>query len=232
MSPVERTFPVSMSNPFSTRFIQPGALPYFFPGSESVAQLAARLQPGGGCYGIVGEHGTGKSTLLVGLYEQLKEQLKEEIAALGKMPREDMPQGGLHVVWLRASDQPSRTLLRASKLWRRHDRILLDGFEQLPAILRWFVRRRIGGLQGVCAATSHREHRGFKLLWRTDMSPDIERRVLDALLQGHAPEWNRRLLASDAWRKSRTERQGNLRESLFDMYDWWQACQGKPEQEG
>ncbi len=59
-------------NPFSTRYIQPGAIPYQFFGTESADQLVKRFQTElNGRGAIIGPHGSGKSTLLESLVPQL-----------------------------------------------------------------------------------------------------------------------------------------------------------------
>src|SRR5262245_4595947 len=64
--------PTSGMNPFSTRHIRPGALPYLFPPGESAAGLVDRLQAAGWCGQIIGPHGSGKSTLLAALVPALE----------------------------------------------------------------------------------------------------------------------------------------------------------------
>jgi hypothetical protein len=41
------------------------------------------------------------------------------------------------------------------------------------------------------------------------------------LLQAENTAKFNELLQSDAWKTSRDRHGSNLRESLFDMYDWW-----------
>jgi hypothetical protein len=65
------------SNPFCSRFLQPGSIPFCFRGTESISQLADRIRAPRGKratrgikaqtalrLSIVGPHGSGKSTLL------------------------------------------------------------------------------------------------------------------------------------------------------------------------
>src|SRR5581483_12050635 len=57
-------------NPFSTRFIQPGAIPFHFPTPDGLAAIVRRLEGAGGRGQIIGPHGSGKSTLLAALLGQ------------------------------------------------------------------------------------------------------------------------------------------------------------------
>ena len=56
-----------LANPFATRHVRPGAIPFHFPAETSAAQLVARLRELNWRGAIVGPHGSGKSTLLVAL---------------------------------------------------------------------------------------------------------------------------------------------------------------------
>ena len=59
------------SNPFSTRFVRPGAVPYLFAPGQSADGLVRRLAGFGWRGQIIGPHGSGKSTLLAALAEPL-----------------------------------------------------------------------------------------------------------------------------------------------------------------
>jgi len=53
----------SEPNPFSTRFVQPGAIPYLFE-AGSLAEVIGSFESQGRWGQIVGPHGSGKTTLL------------------------------------------------------------------------------------------------------------------------------------------------------------------------
>ena len=59
-------------NPFSTRFVEPGAIAYRFPNADGLAALVRRLDETGGWGQLVGPHGSGKSTLLASLLPALR----------------------------------------------------------------------------------------------------------------------------------------------------------------
>jgi len=69
--------------------------------------------------------------------------------------------------------------------------------------------------------SSHRTHASFNTLWETSIDPQIEQHVLSVILQSQNAVRIEELLNSDAWKSSREIHGSNLRESLFDMYDWW-----------
>src|SRR5437016_5663581 len=60
------------TNPFSTRFVRPGALPFRFSAGQTAASLVARLHELHWRAQIVGPHGTGKSTLLAALLPEIE----------------------------------------------------------------------------------------------------------------------------------------------------------------
>src|SRR5262245_49587973 len=60
------------SNPFSTRFIRPGAIPFIFSAGESAESLVDHLRVNNWRGQIIGPHGSGKSTLLAALLPALQ----------------------------------------------------------------------------------------------------------------------------------------------------------------
>ena len=58
-------------NPFSTRFVRPGAISYLFEPGSSAADLIDRLAAHRWRGQIIGPHGCGKSTLLATLVDAL-----------------------------------------------------------------------------------------------------------------------------------------------------------------
>src|SRR3954454_24922938 len=55
------------SNPFATRFIRPGAIPFLFLDGDSAEAIVERLEANQWRGQIIGKHGSGKSTLLATL---------------------------------------------------------------------------------------------------------------------------------------------------------------------
>ncbi len=195
-------------NPFSTRHIQPGGIPYLFPEGESIETLAAKGTTPGKCYLIVGEHGSGKSSLLQSLAEYLRRQ---------------NPEAKLEVLMLQPHAKPVRTLWNSVWNWRSKESVLIDGFEQIPFPLRYGILALISILKLRCYGTSHRDYPGCVTIWRTKIDSEIERRVLDKLLESSPAGTVDKILQSEEWQQSRSRQKQNLRESLFDMYDWWIA---------
>ncbi len=187
-------------NPFSTRFVEPGAIPYCLPGRSGLSDLVARLGATAGWGEVVGPHGSGKSTLLASLLPLLTDWTLRPVrlsTTARNLPLDLWPLPG------------PRPLL------------VIDGFEQL----RWLTRRRVVRAcrqAGVgLLVTSHRPT-GLPPLHRTDVTPGTLSWVLDRLV----PPAGRDLLDGfDPAARLRAHR-GSLREVLFELYDRWERRDG------
>jgi hypothetical protein len=106
--------------------------------------------------------------------------------------------------------------------WKPFELLMLDGIEQL----NWWRRNQIvtkcRRINMSILATSHGKIRGFHELWRTETSDESAEWVVTELL-GNEEENTlaKELLTSETWRKTREKHGQNLRETLFDLYDWW-----------
>ena len=113
----------AVDNPFSSRYVRPGAIPFLFDWEESAAELVARLRDAGWRGEVIGPHGAGKSTLLQTPLPALKDA--------GRFPR---------LIQLQAGQRRCQFLAGP---WRPRPRvtvIVIDGYEQLS----WWTRFRVG----------------------------------------------------------------------------------------
>jgi adenylate kinase family enzyme len=197
------------SNPFSTRFIQPGALSYEFFGRTTANALAERVLslPSKRAM-IVGPHGSGKSTLV--------QSLLEPISLIAPAVR-------IHSLRFSSAKNTNQLLLRERKGWANGSIVLLDGYEQIPFWTRMLVERSVRRKSATLLVTMHKPRPGFELLWQTRTDGKTAEWVIGQLLpENQRGETITRLLRSPDWTESRLRNGENLRESLFDMYDWWQ----------
>ena len=81
------------SNPFSTRFVRPGAIPFCFPQGEGAGTLVTRLERQGWWGQIVGPHGSGKSTLLAQLRPHLEAAGCEVVVVVRRRGERSLPPG-------------------------------------------------------------------------------------------------------------------------------------------
>ncbi len=184
-------------NPFSTRFVQPGAIPYRFPTHDGLTALIDRLKSTGGWGEIVGPHGSGKSTLLVTLLPLLSAWRVQHVllnTSHRTLPAElfDVPEPGSLLV--------------------------IDGFEQLGVLTRYRVkghcRRHACGL----LVTAHHSM-GLPELSRTNVAPETAAEMIASLVPPGG-EWV--LDGFDVTARLRHHR-GSLREVLFELYDRWEG---------
>lgn len=199
-------------NPFSTRFIQPGAIFYEFFDGGTVTELAERFIKLPSKRGIIiGPHGSGKSTLVASL--------------VSKLPS-IVPHSKIFSLRFSTDKSAAKSLNTSVKEWTPQSIAILDGYEQLRFWSRlrveWIARARSISI----LATAHRSVRGFETIWETSVNESSSKWVVEQLLlQSGLPSGANELLQSEAWSHSRAKHGQNLRESLFDMYDWWQSSQ-------
>jgi hypothetical protein len=188
------------SNPFATRFIRPDAAPYLFPAEFSAQSLVEKLRASQWWGEIVGPHGAGKSTLLTAL-------VKELTAA------------GRHVVRYALSES-QRTLpteAADTKPWNEATQVVVDGYEQLSWWSRWRLKSRCRRSRAGLLVTSHTSV-GLPRLLAVEPSLAQAQRVVAALL----PPGDATITPADVAQTFARQR-ANLRETLFALYDLYQA---------
>ena len=192
--------PDSGSNPFSTRYVRPGVVPFQYADGENVGTLVKRLEENKSWGEIVGGHGSGKSTLLAELLPALR-------------------RGGQRPALIELHDGQSYLGVHLSRFAERHQAtmIVVDGYEQLGffarLMLKWFCRRRKLGL----VVTTHAPS-GFPPLYCTAASPDLALRLVEHLLGKE-----RHLFGAQEIHEVFHRHGGDLREVLFDLYDRYES---------
>jgi energy-coupling factor transporter ATP-binding protein EcfA2 len=190
------------TNPFSTKFVRPGALCYQRPDGGSVEQLVRDFDQR--CLGwasIIGPHGTGKSTLISHL-KTLFETLRP-----------------VYAYRLSMQERSSMAMKRDRNQWKAGVLVIVDGYEQMSTWSAWrllcWVRRRQAGL----LITGHQPIRGFNILWETSIDEEIARQLRNQLLGSRLDLLVREDLEL-AWQRARLKNPTDIRETLFAMYDW------------
>lgn len=186
-------------NPFCTRRVRPGALPYIFPSNQDVETLVDRLRQAGWWGEIVGQHGSGKSTLLAALAPGIERAGHRTV-----------------LVVLHDGERRLPLRLRDDARLQPPSVLIVDGYEQLRhwnrMTLKHFCRRRGVGLL-VAVHTSV----GLPLIHRTVATPDLAQRVVAELLGGRTPPFTPEEVSQCLSRRG-----GDLREALFDLYDLYE----------
>jgi hypothetical protein len=193
----------SRSNPFSSRNVRPGAMPFLFASNEAPAQLVERLRAAAWWGEIIGPHGSGKSALVAAIAPQL--------AVAGRR---------VLSISLHDGQRHLRAFAGDLAAIDRQCLVVVDGYEQLSWFsrlrLKRFCRRRRCGL----LVTAH-EPVGLPRLYTTRPTLEMAERIAASLvdLKGSA-------IRRDDIARAFAVRGGNLREVLFDLYDLYEERRG------
>lgn len=189
----------SESNPFSSRYVRPGAVPFFFPQGGSLQELIHRLQQTGWRGQILGAHGSGKSALLAELIPAIQKTgrrtaLYELHQGCRSLPAPLPPPS--------ETDQPLV--------------VLVDGYEQLSRWHRFRLRRQCRQSGFGLIVTSHRSV-GLPDLIHLRPIVDLAQRIVQWLLRGSSLT-----ITPEETAAAYHAHHGNLREMLFALYDLWE----------
>ena len=187
------------TNPFATRFVRPGVLPFRFNEGSSINDLMDQLMLHRWRGQIIGPHGSGKSTLLSALTAELDRQGRtvwtiRDCPALGTIAE----------IW------------RDSREWNERTQMVVDGFECLPWWQRWLLvllckQRRCGLL-----VTAHHDL-GIPWLYQTSTSLPTAQAIVRQLLPEGSDCFTNAEIACCFHRVN-----GNVRELLFTLYDLYE----------
>lgn len=183
-----------MTNPFASRQVRPGAIPFCFRQPSDGDELLRACSEANFRGAIVGPHGSGKSTLLA--------WLRRKLEARGRRLR-----------WIELHDGqrwlPSGSLSDIE----RGELVLVDGYEQLAwwarLWLRYVVRRRGAGLLATAHGTVD-----LPVVFRTETDLSIAREVVRLLTESVATP-----VTDDDLVRRFEQHEGDLRETLFALYD-------------
>ena len=203
--PRDPSAPPPDSNPFATRYVRPGALPYLFPAGTDAAALVARLRRHGWWGQITGPHGSGKSTLLQTLLPPL-EDAGRRIALYELHPG---------ATRLSAAREPPGS-------WDDRTQVVIDGYELLGWLPRLWLRRTCAARHAGLLVTAHRR-RGLPEIWQTEVTFELASRVVGLLTAG----WTGPAVSADAVAQAFAAHPGNLREMLFALYDCYETRPGE-----
>jgi hypothetical protein len=196
---------IESANPFITAATRSGMVPYQFPDGESVTGLVERLRAVGWRGQVVGPHGSGKSTLLAALLPEVSRILGEVVVARLHQDSRQLP------------DQVEHTLGRSTPAIAPR-LIILDGFEQLSFWRRRQLRRQCQARGIGLLVSTHRRLMGLPIIYRTQTTPDLAWQVICHLLRGSECPFTPKDIASRL-----AAHGGNMRELLFELYDWYEA---------
>lgn len=187
-------------NPFSSRYVRPGALPFLFPPGDSLDAFVTRFIAAERRGAVIGPHGAGKSTLVEALLPRLREGGCEARACVLR--------------------QGERTLRRGFDVGLRADDVLIvDGYEQLGLSGRWGLRRAVRSVGCGLLVTSHRPVRGMPTLFVA--RPTVE--MTAALVARLIPTDPIGPITPADVERLFNKHGGDVREVLFGLYDLYES---------
>jgi hypothetical protein len=192
--------PATTENPFCSRRVRPGGIPYQFPSGQSAAHLVDLLRRNVWWGQIVGPHGSGKSALLA--------TLMPDIERAGRRPL---------LVELHDGQRRLPLDLKRTPGLDRSTLLIVDGYEQLGfwqrLRLKGFCRRRGLGLLLVCHAPV-----GLPDLCHTSPNPELAQQIVGQLQRDYPAH----VTAGDVAERF-ARHGGNMRELLFELYDLYEG---------
>jgi len=196
----------TIGNPFSSRHVRPGAVPFFFAEGLTAEGLVERLRSSGWRGQIVGPHGSGKSALVAALVPAIE-------AAGRRVFLYELHEGQRR---LPAGFPPLEAEAGQAV-------VVFDGYEQLSAWSRFRLRRLCDSARWGLVVTAHRPV-GLPDLLRLAPDPALAQRIVDWLLR----EADVRIAPQEV-SAAFAARAGDLREMLFDLYD---LCERRLREKG
>lgn len=190
-------------NPFSTRFVRPGAIPFHFPENQSADSLVETLRDHHWLGEIIGPHGTGKSTLLETLIPALES-------------------AGRRVIHLKlTASAPKLTIAQCfGNQWNRQTQVIVDGYEQLGVLARATLaaRRRLSGAGMLITAHQSCD---FPRLYSTAVDEHLAKALVEHLVANTDAHFTPQQIATALQTSG-----GNFRDALFRLYDLYESRNG------
>lgn len=209
------------SNPFSTRYVRPGAIDYRFDidpvafdaeqdSTRRLQSLVAQLADHR-CGLLVGHHGSGKSTLLEAMMPLLQ-------CTFGDVRAFQLCRNhsSSYQEWLNRR-RASRAIIQQIQTSHRNGCVVIDGAEQLGAWSLRCIRKQSRKRGVVILATSHHPIKPFHVLYRTSVTAELVNQLASSLTEFSSPTIRR--IVADQLLKITITNQHNVRDLFFDLYD-------------
>jgi energy-coupling factor transporter ATP-binding protein EcfA2 len=207
---VQRTSSARRINPFATRFVRPGAIPFQFGDGTDPQMLIDQLAASNWRGAIVGPHGSGKSTLLATLIPRIEQggrRVKHvTLCSDGTISSDGRPASLPAILQELKSD--SGCLL------------VVDGWEQLNWLSRYRVRKRTARRNCGLLVTAHDPAlvKPLPLLFRTTPSLGTMQLLVEQFLQSDS-NFVSTVVSQEDVSIAFSRHQGNIRDAFFALYD-------------
>ncbi len=227
---------IPADNPFSTCFVRPENGNYRFPNGRNAYETGERLLQllkRSGTAAIIGQHGTGKSTLL----QTLAEPLHQEFDRLKWVQLTRFSDN-------RPAVDSVRRFLAAHRSNRYRCCLIIDGFEQLG----WAERFRLVAptraarfcwrapanrhLGPSLVVTAHRPQLGISTFYRTGWCDEVVDAMTTDKLSELSPAERETMLQVAAQRKVTARHGQNVRDYWFMLYDEYERLRSRDGQPG
>ena len=200
--------PPAGENPFCTRRIRPGAVPFCFPTGVDVDMLLDRLQHNQWRGEIVGPHGSGKSTLLASILKAVEQAGRQAVCFELHDGQRSLPRDWRRKTMTAALSRPAI--------------VVVDGYEQLSLWNRFCLKRHCHRRHLGLLVTSHAAT-GLPEIFRTSASLETTLQIVDQLMQKQPIKIPAKLIADSLARHG-----ADIRELLFDLYDYFEQQRNMP----
>jgi hypothetical protein len=221
MIPAKR-FP---DNPFASRYVRPGAMPYRFAPGPGAPQLIERLRASGWHGQIVGPHGSGKSSLVTTLIPWLEQAGRVPVLYVLHDGQRCLPSEPVSEHAARGAARPATERAPRETIWTSATQVIVDGYEQLGRLGRWRLHRAVRRAHCGLLATVHAGSSLPELL-QLKPEPDTVWKLVESLLAAEAG-----LFTRDAITDSFARHHGNVREIFCDLYNQYERLRRQHRKE-
>jgi hypothetical protein len=204
-----QAFVAESTNPFAASSVRSGMIPYQWQAGQCAGAVIERLCAAAWRGQVVGTHGSGKSTLLASLLPALSRHAGEVVVVRLHQAFRQLP-ADIKVGVQRAAAADGRRL------------ILIDGFEQLSLWDRLSLMRACRRHGHGLLVSAHHRLMGLPVVYRTQATHHTAWQVVRYLIRDRECP-----LTSEDITDRLKARLGNVREMLFDLYDWYESHRRK-----
>lgn len=194
-----------VDNPFATKFIRPGAVEFQFPPEANLQQTLSCLENHQWCGQILGDHGSGKSTLVATLAPACRTRGKRVLQTT-----------------LTAGERRLPSTIDVSQL-DSTSLVVIDGFEQLSWSRRQWLKQQVKARSAGLLVTTHSDL-GLPTILTTSPSWDIFRQITAQLLHRGSLTFS-----DDEIRLAYEQSGANARDALFRLYDLYELKRARQQ---